>query len=370
MGLGKYWDLPKDARTLLKTPASVEIKIFSDGDYAHFGIRAGLEEIINSCQQQNINSLSLSFNIDGLPLFKSSVYHFWPILCMVNEMNSNPFIVGIFYGRSKPANVSDYLKEFISDLKDILQNPTISGKEYNISVCAFICDAPARAFIKCTKSYNGYYGCERCIQKGKWLGRMTYPEIDSPSRKNDEFLRATESGVFTQHVTGISPLLDLNIDLVSMFPLDYMHLVCLGVIRKILVSWTAGPQRLGNAFKQKLSQNLLSCVHSSPKEFKRKPRSVHEVDRWKATEFRSFLLYTGPVVLKEILPKDKYYHFLCLHIAIRIMLSEILIDNYFNYAKEMLLHFVKSTKDIYGEEFLVYNIHYCIYLKMLRSLEV
>ena len=44
------------------------------------------------------------------------------------------------------------------------------------------------------------------------------------------------------------------------------------------------------------------------------------------------------------------------------MLSEILIDNYFNYAKEMLLHFVKSTKDIYGEEFLVYNIHSLLHL--------
>ena len=118
--LGKYWDLPKDARTLLKTPASMEVKNFPDGDYAHFGIRTGIEENLKACQFQNISSLSLFFNIDDLPLFKSSPYQFWPILCIIKEINSKPFIVGIFYGRTKPTNISVYLKEFISDLKKVL----------------------------------------------------------------------------------------------------------------------------------------------------------------------------------------------------------------------------------------------------------
>ena len=134
-----------------------------------------------------------------------------------------------------------------------------------------------------------------------------------------------ELGIFNEHVTGISPLLDLKRDLVSMFPLDYMHLVCLGVVRKIFISWTSGLLRLDSSFKQKLSENVLYMF--TPKEFQKKPRFVTKIDHWKATEFRSFLLYIRPVVLKELLTKEKYSHFLCLNIAVRIMLSEKL--NYF-----------------------------------------
>lgn len=34
-----------------------------------------------------------------------------------------------------------------------------------------------------------------------------------------------------------------------------------------------------------------------PKEFNRKPRGLHELNMWKATEYRQFLLYLGPTLL-------------------------------------------------------------------------
>lgn len=47
--------------------------------------------------------LKLLFNVDGLPIGKSSKYQFWPILCSVsNIQNSSPVVVAIYYGESKP----------------------------------------------------------------------------------------------------------------------------------------------------------------------------------------------------------------------------------------------------------------------------
>ena len=56
-------------------------------------------------------------------------------------------------------------------------------------------------------------------------------------------------------------------------------------------------------------------------EFNRKSRLLLEAKRWKATEFRQFLFYTGPVVLRKILNNDRYINFLCLHVAIIILAS-------------------------------------------------
>ena len=77
------------------------------------------------------------------------------------------------------------------------------------------------------------------------------------------------------------------------------------------------------------------------REFSRKPRALFEFKQWKATELRQFLLYTGPVILKKVLPKTIYKHFLYLSIAIQILLSSSLIQYYTEYAGQFLQHFVQ-----------------------------
>ncbi|GBM44142.1 hypothetical protein AVEN_93781-1, partial [Araneus ventricosus] len=193
---------------------------------------------------------------------------------------------------------------------------------------------------------------------------MTFSELNSPKRKDEDFSNRINVDSPDEHIINPSPLLDINVGLVSMFPLDYMHLVCLGVVGKLILAWYKGSLRirLSNSAKTNLNQSLVDCSKYSPKEFQRKPRSLIEVDRWKATEFRCFLLYVGPVVLKDILLPDYYNHFLCLHLAIRIMLNEKLIEDYLDYAEELLCYFFKHCKTLYGEEFVVYNVHSLVHL--------
>ena len=138
---------------------------------------------------------------------------------------------------------------------------------------------------------------------------MTFPEIGAPPRTDDSFRNRLHEG----HHTGILQFLELPINMIDQFPLDYMHLCCQGVMRKLIVNlWMKGPNtcRIGGTLVNSISQSLIGCRNSVPDEFARKPRGLGEIDRWKATEFRQFLLYTGPVVLYKKLPPLLYKHFL------------------------------------------------------------
>ncbi len=76
-----------------------------------------------------------------------------------------------------------------------------------------------------------------------------------------------------------------------------MHLVCLGVVRRMLHYMKGGPKTCIPSFQQRseISDKLKALNGELPSEFARQPRSLLELDRWKATELRQFLLYTGPV---------------------------------------------------------------------------
>lgn len=83
---------------------------------------------------------------------------------------------------------------------------------------------------------------------------------------------------------------------------------------------------------------------------------------WKATEFRLFLLYTGPVVLRNNLPHNLYRHFMLLSVAMRILLSPDLCFQFCEYADQLLKLFVENFAKIYGPEFIVFNVHSLIHL--------
>lgn len=98
------------------------------------------------------------------------------------------------------------------------------------------------------------------------------------------------------------------------------------------------------------------------KEFVRKPRHMTEMERWKGTELRQFLLYTGPIVLLNVLPKHMYMHFLALSVAIRILSGEKWCQTLNQYAHELLTWFVTEYKKIYGDHNVIYNVHNLIHL--------
>ena len=116
---------------------------------------------------------------------------------------------------------------------------------------------------------------------------------------------------YPDHQHRKSILIDYGINCLSKFVLDYMHLVCLGVVRRMLNFLVSGPRicKLSHQQKTIISDRLHCLRNQLPSEFPRQPRSLTHLKRWKATEYKQFLLYTSMSVLKDVVPKNVYEHF-------------------------------------------------------------
>ena len=356
--------LPATTRTLLGSKTEVNTTMKSGMDYIYFDLKAELLKhfLDYPVEYRNtVENLEVSLNIDGLPLFTSSKTTVWPILCGLLLEPLTIFPVAILCGESKPANL-DFLQDTITDLNNLIQNGLeCDNRIVSITVKCIICDAPARAMVKNVKLYSGFYGCERCSQKGNWHGRMSYQECHDIQLRTDTSFRNFEQ---EEHHHENSPFSDLPIDMISTFSVDYMHLVCLGVMRRLLLLWIRGPKavKLSAGQVEEIIRKLLDLKANIPNVFARKTRGLDIIDRWKATELRQFLLYSGKLALKGILRRDLYDHFMVLSVALCILVcpQRAVIHN--NYANELLVYFVEKGRNLYGREFLVYNVHGLIHI--------
>lgn len=296
-------NLPICSKTLLHTPRQYKLSDIGEGKFYYFGLipfltKVEVRELLPSFDKQIFR---MSLGVDGLPISRSSRRQFWPILISFNDCNrKSPHLIGLYFGTTKPASLEQFLQPLVTDILDLNgRGVEVAGYRVKLVISNVIADAPARSFLKCTVPYNAYSGCERCVDRGKFLGRVIFSKTDATKRTNNDFLCQSDPS----HHNGVSPLVSLGIGLVTDVVLDYMHLVCLGTVRKLLQTWYKGPLpfRIGHRNIMLISNRLNKLRKYVPCEFNRKPRSVFELDNWKASEFRTFLLYLGPVVLRGVL---------------------------------------------------------------------
>nr|XP_055061186.1 uncharacterized protein LOC129444502 isoform X1 [Misgurnus anguillicaudatus] len=356
-------NLPRDGRTLLKTVTNYKILAVAGGAFFYFGVLNAITGLLENVWMKlpSKHCLQLQLNFDGLPLFKSNNQQLWPILGLLKEAGKCPFMIGIFGGDCKPKSLNEYLRDLVSELSSLQSGFWFKGKLFFLRVCSVVCDAPARAFVKGIKSHSGYSACDKCVQTGVFIGnRMTFPQTDSALRTDASFRQMLDE----DHHVALSPLTGLGFDMVLDFPHDYMHLVCLGVVRRLFDLWCSGPlpTRLSGQLVKALSQNLQQLKNNIPCEFARKPRAFEERGRWKATELRQFLLYTGPVVLVDVLAAPVYHNFMLLSVAIFMLANPKVDVEICDCAKTLLVSFVEHFGRLYGEGFLVYNLHGLVHL--------
>ena len=141
--------LPEDPRTLLETPQEVALmNISEDAQYWHHGLEKCLRSLFHNIDESK--TISININMDGLPVFNSSKVEFWPILFNITEMLHIPaMVIGIYCGTSKCCDLKAYLSAFVYEMKDVLSNGIcINGNRITVNLRCFICDSPARAYVK------------------------------------------------------------------------------------------------------------------------------------------------------------------------------------------------------------------------------
>lgn len=374
-------DVPKDARTLKYTPREIITKEVDPGAYWHFGVKATIDFFLENGIKLPEN-LTIDVNIDGVPLHVSSKGVLWPILGKFSEVEEmKPFVIGIYHDTElKPKDINRYLDDFISEMLDF-EKETYMGIQ--LSPGLFILDAAAMAFVKKIKQHNGYKSCPNCLTEGiHGYRRMSFPDLNIVPRTDRSFRDREDFQHHNNNPEEEGPLERLNIDMIENFGPDYLHICLLGGCKKTLSMLTSKLkfpkinelQRVifSNTDFPRIEKATALCALSKPIEIHRAIRQLSSVLHFKGTEFRTFILYYGIIVLKDNVNPLIYKNFVYFHCALTICLT----DKYRHFiplAEQLFKTYVDDFKQIYGTYMCSFNIHQLLHIapavKRLGSLE-
>ena len=218
------------------------------GKYCHFpnctsALKTLLDFYFKDSKCGNRITCFLLINIDGLPLFRHSPgYNLYPILVSIYGISNRPLCAGIYCSmKSKNREMpspSTMPPKFLDDLDYLFANPIIvKPRAYCMgNKGIYVCDAPARTSLKLITSHNGYVACEHCTVVGRFCNTSWHVcllDCSCVLRTNESFQQQTDK----QHHHGKSILCDFGVRMVFDFVLDYIHLSCLGTMKRLFLWW-------------------------------------------------------------------------------------------------------------------------------------
>lgn len=214
-------------------------------------------------------------------------------------------------------------------------------------------------------NFNGYYSCQKCTVRGKYYKKfkvMAFPNIECARRTNDSFRGRDQEEHHKEFRSLIEEL--LGVDMVNDFiTSDSLHLIHHGVGKRCLTRWKNGTKSYKNKLStvdlNRINLLLVQLNRQKPTEIHRAIRDLSVLHFWKATEFRTFVLYVGIVVLKDIVPLEEYEHFKLLCCAVKLCSTEVYEDLVRNtrLVDLMIENYINQYIDIYGEHTITSNVH-------------
>lgn len=236
-------NLPSNARSILKTPRNLNTQFIQPGLYYHFGVSVAITKLLNKYNNaDSLQCIKICINIDGLPISKSNGSQLYPILCNLHENFLVVEMIGLYHGFDKPKDANSLLASSIDEIIQLTNTGfCFNRKTYPFQLLGLICDAPAKSFVCYIKGHTGYHSCTKCYVEGNFVdNRVCFSQIDNLRFRNDQDFREK---VDEDHHCGVSFIESIpNFDMVKNIPLDPMHLIYLGVMRKLLLIWVEAPK--------------------------------------------------------------------------------------------------------------------------------
>lgn len=285
-----------------------------------------------------------------------------------------------------------FLKPLYDELKEL---ETIghtftdfSGAEF-ISKCILLtctCDLPARAIVYNLNQFNGEYSCWFCLARGETYKHDTggishiFPYDKTFPKgipRTKESVRRDVQSAADKVRDGKNQKTTVNghkgkfwfmyldtFDVINSCLIDYMHGICLGIVKQLLTLWFDKKIKSENFsfFNERETVNQYLRQVKPTIFVTRIPRTLDNIVHWKSSEFRNFLLYWGIPILKNVLSSEYFAHFCLLARAIFILSKEGVTQNEIQTAEKALLLFVELYGDLYSQKYMTLNIHQIIHL--------
>lgn len=338
-------------------------------------------QFYNSCMNGPPSEVSLQLNIDSAPIFTTSGKSITPLFALINELipterKRNLLVVGLWFNQK--CNVNMFLNSLVPQLKSLEMEgfmwTDIEGNSHQTRVYTILCvaDAPMRASVQQMKQYNGYFGCGICEHPAsRYDGRTVYPHKDNVNLRSSSetvWISGNLHHLNSAERKGIKGVCALNtlsrFDVIRSVPPDYLHSVLLGVMRFLMNLWFSTtnhgkPWYLGNHITR-IDEFLLNVKPTN--DIRRCPRSLKELKFWRASEYKYFLLYWGPIILRDVLPNDFYNHFMLLSTSIYTFLFDNPTKEDIDSAAFNLISFSCNMEGLYGQSNATYNNHLLLHI--------
>lgn len=338
------------------------------------------------------NVLTFTFNTDGVPIFKSSKTSMWPIFLMINELpykmrisRDYMILAGLWCGSTKP-QMNMFLSPLHASLQklrngvEVVRNGTttlIKGFLFSIS-----CDLPARSAVLNMNCHNGESSCIKCFQTGSnhrtsnggnvRIFQYCEDDANGPVRSHSDVVHDAAKSTRNKNVThvrgikGPSALMFCPLfDCVKGISIDYMHLLCLGVVRMLLNLWFNAKHAACDFSISK----FVSVVDDRLEKIKvpyfivRQPRSITEhLKFWKAAELRAWFFYYSIPCLSGLLHSSYFYHYCALVEGIYLLCQSSISSDDIAKSEKLMKYFVFMLPSLYGERFMTLNAHSLLHL--------
>jgi len=131
--------------------------------------------------------------------------------------NGKVFLIGCYFGKSKPADANKFLQAFVDDINILIDNGiTYNDITFSVSIHSIVCDALAKSFITFTKGHTGYFSCSKCTIEGEFIAnRVCFLDFNCQNRTDISFRNQDQE----EHHLDRSVLLDIqNFNIISQIP--------------------------------------------------------------------------------------------------------------------------------------------------------